>query len=129
MINNWLSRKTRLNDLKTNLASAQSLLLQNSLDESVIKPLDLEQLDTKRYGNTGFDSQPMSNAATQLARLLSLNSGFRFRFQKRLLESKKSQPDYGRIHFHTINSRLTRANFDHSKEFCDRSCDLQPDST
>ena len=108
------------------MASAQSLLLQNFLDKSVIKPLDLEQLDTKRYGNTGFDSQPMSNAATQLARLLSLNSGFRFRFQKRLLESKKSQPDYGRIHFEAIDPRWTRANFDESKEFCNKKCDLQP---
>ena len=59
---------------------------------------------------------------------LSLNSGFRFRFQKRLLESKKSQPDYGRIHFHTIDPRLTRTNFDESKEFCNRSFDLQPTS-
>ena len=111
------------------MALAHSLLLQNSLDESVSNPFDLEHLDMKRYGNTGFEWQPKSNAAINLARLLSLNSGFRFRFQKRLLESKKSQPDYGRIHFHTINSRLTRANSDHSKEFCDRSCDLQPDST
>ena len=59
---------------------------------------------------------------------LSLNSGFRFRFQKRLFENKKSQPDYGRIHFHTIDPRLTRALFDESKEFCNRSCDLQPAS-
>ena len=57
---------------------------------------------------------------------LSLNSGFRFRFQKRLLDRKKSQPDYGRIHFQTIDPRLTRANFDESKEFCNKNCDLQP---
>ena len=114
-------------DLKINLASAHSLLfLQNPLDQIVSNPFDLEHLDTKRYGFTGFESQPKSNAAIQLAKLLSLNSGFRFRFQKRLLESKKSQPDYGRIHFIAIYPRFTRANFDESKEFCNKNCDLQP---
>ena len=60
---------------------------------------------------------------------VSLGSGFRFRFQKRLLESKKSQPDYGRIHFHTIDPRLTRADSDESKEFCNINCDLHPASS
>ena len=110
------------------MALAHSLLLQNSLDESVSNPFDLEHSDMKRYGNTGFEWQPKSNAAINLARLLSLNSGLRFRFQKRLLESKKSQPDYGRIHFQAIDPRWTRANFDESKEFCNRSFDLQPTS-
>ena len=40
-----------------NLASAHNLLLQNSLDKSVSNPFDFEHLDTKRYGNTGFESE------------------------------------------------------------------------
>ena len=38
------------------MASANSLLLQTSLDR-VSNPYDLEHLDTKRYGNTGFESE------------------------------------------------------------------------
>ena len=51
------------------MASAHSLLLQKSLDQSVSNPFDLEHLDTKRYDNSGFESQPNSNAAIQLATL------------------------------------------------------------
>ena len=39
------------------MASAYNLLLQNSLDKSVSSPFDFEHLDTKRYGNTGFESE------------------------------------------------------------------------
>ena len=37
------------------MASVHSLLLQIFLDQRVSIPFDLEHLDTKRFGNPGFD--------------------------------------------------------------------------
>ena len=79
--------KNVANDLKINLALSHSLLLQNSLDESVSNPFDLEHLDTKRYGNTGFESQPKSNAAIQLATLLRGKKGDQDGAPKRKLKN------------------------------------------
>ena len=69
------------------MALSHSLLLQNSLDESVSNPFDLEHLDTKRYGNTGFESQPKSNAAIQLATLLRGKKGDQDGAPKRKLKN------------------------------------------